>query len=126
MKKILVICLIVVLCLSGCQQKPAAPEVTGSVAVVYNEQIIVSDEVTTTCDDAEEVLLEVLQKHKIPYRLNNHMFDGFGGYDSTDTDGWILYINGGLADKGAYEIPLEDGFYVEFRYVNYNETFFAE
>ncbi len=126
MKRILVICVMIVLCLSGCQQKPTTPEITGSVAVLYGEQAIVSEDVTTTCDDAEEVLLEVCQKHKVPYRLDNHMFDGFGGYDSTDTDGWILYINGELADKGAYEISLEDGFRVEFRYVNYNEVFFAE
>ncbi len=126
MKKILAICLMMLLCLSGCQQKTNAPEITGSVSVLYGEQIIVSDDITTTLDNAEKVLLGVCQEHKIPYRLNNHMFDGFGGYDSTDTDGWILYIDGELADKGAYQISLEDGFHVEFRYVNYNEVFFTE
>ena len=127
MKKILAISLIFVLCLlSGCQKKVDTPEITGLVEVIYNEQKIVSEVVTTHCDNAEDVLLEVCQKNKIPYQLKDHMFDGFGGYHSTETDGWILYVNDETADKGAYEMKLENDFKVVFSYVNYDEIFFAD
>ncbi|MBE7018380.1 MAG: DUF4430 domain-containing protein [Ruminococcaceae bacterium] len=127
MKKILAISLIFVLCLlSGCQKKVDTPEITGLVEVIYNEQKIVSEVVTTHCDNAEDVLLEVCQKNKTPYQLNDHMFNGFGGYASTETDGWILYVNDEIADKGAYEMKLENDFKVVFSYVNYDEVFFAE
>ena len=127
MKKILAISLIFVLCLlSGCQKKVDTPEITGLVEVIYNEQKIVSEVVTTHCDNAEDVLLEVCQKNKIPYQLKYHMFDGFGGYHSTETDGWILYVNDETADKGAYEMKLENDFKVVFSYVNYDEIFFAD
>ena len=127
MKRIIAIGLIFMLCLlPGCKKKPDGPTITGSVAVIYGDQVIVSETVTTNCDNAEDVILEVCQKHKIAYRLNNHMFDGFGGYDSTDTDGWILYVDEEVADKGAYEMMLEDDFKVVFDYVNYNDVFFVE
>ncbi len=127
MRKILVIGLVMILCLlTGCQAKHNQQPISGLVSIVYYDQVIVSEEITTTGVTAEDALLEVCQKNKIPYRLNNHMFDGFGGYDSTDTDGWILYVNDEIADKGAYEMNLEDGFTVVFSYVNYSEAFFLE
>ena len=128
MKKILAISIVLLVCfLSGCQEnKTEKQPIDGSVSIVYHDQTIVSEEITTVADTAEDVLLEVCQKHKIPYRLNNHMFDGFGGYDSTQTDGWILYVNDEIADKGAYEMELENDFSVAFVYVNYSEVFFME
>ena len=127
MKKIIAVGLVLILCLlPGCKKKETGPTITGLVEVTYNDQIIVSEVVITNCKNAEDVILEVCQKHKISYRLNNHMFDGFGGYDSTNTDGWILFVNDELADKGAYEMMLEDDFKVVFDYVNYDEVFFTE
>ncbi len=127
MKKITTIALFFILCLLvGCQATPEKPTITGSVVILYENQEIISENVLTTGETAEDVLLEVCQNHKIPYRLDNHMFDGFGGFDSTDTDGWILYVNDEIADKGAYEMKLENGFRITFEYVNYNEVFFAE
>ncbi len=127
MKKNLILGFVLILCcITGCQNNSAKPAISGTVSIVYDNRNIVSEEIITTGVTAEDVLLEVCQKNKIPYRLNNHMFDGFGGYDSTETDGWILYVNDQLADKGAYEMTIEDGFKVSFVYVNYNEVFFAE
>lgn len=127
MRKMLTISLVLILCLlTGCQGNHNQQSISGLVSVTYGDQIIISEEIITTGVTAEDVLLEVCQKNKIPYRLNNHMFDGFGGYDSIDTDGWILYVNDEMADKGAYEMKLEDGFTVVFSYVNYSEAFFSE
>lgn len=127
MKKTMAFCLALLLCfLSGCQPISEKPVISGTVAVVYGDNTIVSENIETQGVTAEDVLLEVCQKNKIPYRLDNHMFDGFGGFDSTETDGWILYINNQIAEKGAYAINLEDSFNVTFSYVNYNEVFAAE
>lgn len=127
MKRVLMIALVTMLCLlSGCHTASENPAISGTVSILYGDREIISEDIATMGNTAEDVLLEVCQKNKIPYRLNNHMFDGFGGFDSTDTDGWILYVNGVIADKGAYEMKIEDGFDVSFVYVNYNEVFFAE
>ena len=127
MKKIIAISLALILCfLAGCQKAPQQPVISGTVSVIYGDKIIVSEEIQTTGLTAEDVLLEVCQNHKIPYRLKDHMFDGFGGFASTNTDGWILFVTDHIADKGAYLINLEDGFKVTFSYVNYDEVFFTE
>ena len=127
MKRILILSFVLLLCfLTGCQEHSDTPSVSGTVSIIYGNQNIVSEEIVTAGTTAEDVLLEVCQKNKIPYRLSDHMFDGFSGYDSTETDGWILYVNDEIADKGAYEMMIEDGFNVSFVYVNYNEVFFAE
>lgn len=124
MRKILCICFVFIFCfLTGCQSGSTAPAISGTVSIIYDDQTIISEKITTTGTTAEDVLLEVCQNNKIPYRLNNHMFDGFGGYDSTENDGWILYVNDEIADKGAYEMTLAEGFDVSFIYVNYNKIF---
>ena len=120
MKKIIAFGLVLMLCiLSGCKKQADGPTITGLVEIVYKDQKLVSEMVTTNCDNAEDVILEVCQKNKIAYRLDNHFFDGFGGYDMTDTEAWMLYVNGEQASKGAYEIELENGFEVIFSYENW-------
>ena len=124
MRKILTVFLILAFCfLTACQQTSDTPAISGTVSIIYDNQTILSEEITTTGTTAEDVLLEVCQKNKVPYRLTNHMFDGFGGYNSTETDGWILYVNDAIADKGAYEMTITEGFDVSFSYVNYDEIF---
>ena len=52
------------------------------------------------------------------------MFDNFDSIPSTQTDGWILFANSDKpAEVGANLLKLEDGFNVEFRYVNYAQVF---
>lgn len=120
MKKVIAICLVFMLCLlPGCKKKSDAPSVTGLVEIVYKDQKLVSETVTTNCENVEDVILEVCQKHKIAYRLDNHFFDGFGGYSMSDSEAWMLYVNGEKASKGAYEIKLENDFEVVFSYENW-------
>ena len=80
----------------------------------------------TTKKTAADVIVESCQKQKIPYTLKENMFDNFGGIASTKEEGWLLYVNGALAEVGANAIQLEDGFLVEFKYVNYDEAFLLE
>ena len=124
MKKIICLVLLSILvCLSACQNNESTQELSGRVAIIAPETVVLSQEVVTHATNVEEVLVETCQKGKIPYTLTENMFDNFGGIASTQTDGWILYINGETAQAGAKFIPLEDNFLVEFKYVNYDEAF---
>ncbi len=124
MKKIISITLLtLLLVLTACTNNTDAPVLNGRVVILTEDTAVLSEEVSTQCQDVEEVLVETCQKNKIPYTLTNNMFDNFGGIASTQTDGWILYINGEVAQAGAKFIPLEDNFLVEFKYVNYDEIF---
>ncbi len=124
MKKIICLALLSILvCLSACQKNESTPELSGQVAIVTQDAVILSQEVVTHATNVEEVLVETCQKGKIPYTLTENMFDNFGGIASTQTDGWILYVNDEVAQAGAKFIPLEDHFLVEFKYVNYDEVF---
>lgn len=124
MKKL--VCLtaaMLMLFLAACQNTESTPELSGKVAIFTEDTSIVVEDVTTHATNIEEVLVETCRKNKIPYTLTNNMFDNFGGIPSTQTDGWILYVNGEVAQAGAKFIPLEDNFLVEFKYVNYDEVF---
>lgn len=109
--------------LCACQNTDSTPELSGKVAVFTEDTAILSEDVKTHATNVEDVLVQTCREHKIPYTLTNNMFDNFGGIASTQTDGWILYVNGEVAQAGAKFIPLEDNFLVEFKYVNYDEVF---
>ena len=124
MKKIcLTVSLLVLLLLSACQGQPPAEMITGNVEIFTEDTSVLSEKISIKKGTAEDAILEACQQKKIPYTLKNNMFDNFGGISSTETEGWILYINGELAQKGAYEIMLEDSFLIEFKYVNYDSIF---
>ncbi|MBQ7792434.1 MAG: DUF4430 domain-containing protein [Clostridia bacterium] len=124
MKKMLCIPLLVVmLILTACQNTSDAPLLEGTVSIFTEDAVILSEEVSLQAENVEEALVKTCQQNKIPYTLTNNMFDNFGGIASTQTDGWILYVNGELAQAGAKFITLEDGFLIEFKYVNYDEVF---
>lgn len=124
MKKIISITLFVLIfMLSACGNTSNTPVLNGRVVILTEEAAVLSEEVSTQSKNVEEVLIETCQNQKIPYTLTNNMFDNFGGIASTETDGWILYVNGEIAQAGAKFIPLEDNFLVEFKYVNYDEVF---
>ena len=68
MRKILAISLVLILCLlTGCQRNHNQQSISGSVSITYGDQIIISEEITTTGVTAEDVLLEVCQKNKIHF-----------------------------------------------------------
>lgn len=124
MKKIGVsVLLIAVLLLSSCAPHTNTPEISGTVKIFTQDTPVLDVSLTTAKTNAEDILIEACQKNKIPYTLNNNMFDNFGGISSTQTDGWILFIDGEVANAGAKFIDINDGFQIEFRYVNYDEVF---
>lgn len=124
MKKIISILLIcILLTATACTQQSDTPLLKGRVVILTEDTVVLSEEVSTHSENVEEVFVETCQKNKIPYTLNSNMFDNFGGIASTQTDGWILYVNGEVAQAGAKFIALEDNFLVEFKYVNYDEIF---
>lgn len=63
-----------------------------------------------------------IQKN-VPYSLEDGMFDGFGGLFSTNTDGWLFYVNGSIADIGCEDYELKENDAIEFRYTNYGSEF---
>lgn len=124
MKRIVsVFLLLFILLLSACGETTPAKTIQGRVEIFTEDSSVLSKELSTQKSTAEDVLVEACQSEKIPYTLTNNMFDNFGGIASTETDGWILYVNGELAQTGAYEVILEDNFLVEFKYVNYDAVF---
>lgn len=116
--------LLFALLFAGCTPKEAET-VTGTAKVDYQGEVLLEKSISVPKEktNASEAFLAAFQEEKFPYTLNDGMFDSLGGYDSTMQDGWILYHDGNLTDVGAEDTLLEDGFLVEFRYVNYTEVF---
>ena len=63
---------------------------------------------------------------EIPYEKADGFYSSFDGIQSTKTDGWLLYINDAMAEKGAEEQPIADGDVITWKYVNYAEAFPVE
>ncbi len=124
-KTFTVILSLLFLMLSACSVGEQGKTIQGEVKIYTEDTTVLSEMVTTSKNNAEDVLIEACQKQKIPYTLESNLFDNFGGIASTKTDGWILFVNGEVAQTGAYQVMLEDGFLVEFQYVNY-DTIFGE
>lgn len=72
---------------------------------------------------AADAIIEACKAGNISYKYQNGMFDSFSGIESTKEDGWLLYINGNLAQTGAGTASISDGDRVEFSYVNYDRAF---
>lgn len=72
---------------------------------------------------AGKAVIEACKSEKLAYTQTNGMFDNFAGVASTETDGWLLYVNGEIAQVGALDYKLNAGDTVEFRYENYDTAF---
>ncbi len=72
---------------------------------------------------AADAIIQSCSEMKFAFTYKNGMFDNFDGVASTMEDGWLLYSDKELVNVGAGELLLEDNFYIEFRYVNYAESF---
>lgn len=98
-----------------------------SVSVMIEGQNAMVAEGTAKLDKdkntAEAAIRQVCDEKGVTYTLQDGMFDNFGGEASTNTDGWLLYVNGALSDVGAGDTKLQDNDQVAFRYVNYDEAF---
>jgi hypothetical protein len=75
---------------------------------------------------AADAIIMACSEMKFAYTYENGMFDNFDGLASTMEDGWLLYSDKEIAEVGAGELLLENFFYIEFRYVNYAESFNLE
>ena len=81
-------------------------------------------QVTLTNDlTAGRAVKDACQNQKMAYTEQDGMYISFQGITSTDTDGWLFYLNDELPDRGANDVTVSDGDVVEFRYVNYDEAF---
>ena len=120
---LLFLCLIFIC--AGCNTTESS--VSGTVKIIGPDNTeIISTQVSVKGSEptAEQAVIEACKEKKLAYTLQNNMFDNFDSIASTQTDGWILYANSDKpAETGANLIQLEDGFTVEFRYVNYDQVF---
>ena len=96
-----------------------------SVKIESTDKVLLEDEVSIATNEANaaQAIIEACQAKKMAYTLNDGMFDNFDGIASTQTDGWILFINGETSDYGAKDTKVSANDMVEFRYVNYDEVF---
>ena len=86
---------------------------------LLDSEIYVSKQNATAAD----AVIQSCAEMKFAFTYENGMFDNFDGVASTMEDGWLLYSDKELVNVGAGELLLEDNFYIEFRYVNYAESF---
>lgn len=73
---------------------------------------------------ADEALNECFNKNAI---MCDGLYEGFitsvADIENTDTDGWILYVNGKVSDKGVKETKVKEGTVISLEWKNYDETY---
>ena len=108
--------------------KEKSASISGGVVVVGpdGDEHLVYELIMDENATAADAVIKACQENKFAYTYENGMFDNFDGIASTMEEGWLLYSKGKLANVGAEELLLEDNFYIEFRYVNYAESFNLE
>lgn len=72
---------------------------------------------------ASDAVLAACKEAKLTFTYKNGMFDNFEDIASTNDEGWILYIDGDLSDKGADDVTVKNGMDIRFRYEVYDEAF---
>lgn len=109
---------------AGCANAPMeGPQISVNVVITAEEELLKEDVLVNEESTADKAILIACQSKKLAYTLKDGMFDYFGAIASTQTDGWLFYVNGTLADVGAAQYKLQDGDVVEFIYQNYDEAF---
>jgi hypothetical protein len=119
---------------AGCTIKPAGQGEESSIDSSGTLQVtvkLVSTE-TTILDQqmsydgevtAGRAVKDACQRRNMAYVVEDGLYSSFNGIASTQTDGWLFYLNDQLPDRGADDVTLSAGDVVEFRYVNYDEAF---
>ena len=123
--KLLALFLVLLLALSvGCSAKDDTPAVSVTVNITGPDQeAIVADTIDCTGTSAGDAFKQACKEATITYTVEEGMYDNFKSIASTDTDGWIFFINGEVAQVGADDYTLQEGDKIEFQYVNYDEVF---
>lgn len=95
--------------------------------IINNGTVILDYPITVTGENptAAKAFEIGCDQKNISYKLENGMFDGFANVYSTDSEGWLFYVNGTIASVGAQEYAVNENDTVEFRYANYSTEFLA-
>lgn len=113
--------------LTACAAPESAKETAASVKIINGTEILLDETVAVKKDapTAQDALVQACQSKKLAYQNKNGLFDGFGGVESTQEDGWLFYFNGELPEKGVADVLLEDNGenLIEMKFVNYSEAF---
>lgn len=125
MKKTLFILLLGILLLACAACAAEEPAVSGSFTVtdIDGNELFSATGSVPEGGSAGDLIIALCQADKFAYTYNDGMYDNFNGVASDAEAGWLLYIDGVLAELGANEIALSEGMKVEFRYVSYAEAF---
>lgn len=97
--------------------------IDGSNGSHFDGQVEITKTANPVADNATTAALDFME---IPYEKADGFYSSFDGIASTETDGWLLYVNDEAASLGAEEQPIADGDVITWRYVNYNEAFSSE
>ena len=124
----LLLCLIFIIATFGCAPENGQTAAIATVIITAADGTSLANESCglpagkTTAKDAVETICQAL---RITYQNKNGLYDGFAGISSTQEDGWLIYFNGSLSDKGLKDIQLntDEENLIEIKYVNYDEAF---
>ena len=126
-KKLLValLALILALALTACGQNADAPQITGSITVVWDDGTATtwSDVAVAEGSSASDALRQVLQAQKMAYNYKDGMWSGINGVESGMEAGWLFFVGGEMLMVGADDVILADGYSFSFEYVPYAEYF---
>ena len=127
MKKFLSLLMIAMfISFSGCAaENQGERQISGTVKIQSSAQQLLDAQIQVKGENptAADAIKQACQEKKLAFTFRDGLFDNFGGEASTSTDGWLLYSEGKLAEVGAADIRLSEGFQVEFRYENYDMAF---
>ena len=131
--------LLILTALTGCGNQEQIPTYKGSDSgdtITVTVQIIDGSngshfdgkvQITNTANPvADNATVAALDFMEIPYEKADGFYSSFDGIESTQADGWLLYVNDAMAQLGAEEQPVADGDVITWRYVNYAEAFPSE
>lgn len=75
-------------------------------------------------EKANEVLNECFNQNSIMCDgLDNNFITSINGIENTQTDGWVLYIDGNISDVGVNDAKVVDGTNISLEWKNYDEAF---
>lgn len=110
------------LLLAGCSAKgiDVTVQISGPEGEsLFNQTVTVSDEEPTAMD----ATTAAITKGGLTIEETDGFVTAIADLQSTQTDGWLLYINTEPAMVGANEQKISQGDTVEWRYKNYDEVF---
>ena len=120
-----VVIILLSIVLAGCSNtRTDVNKMSVTVTIATVQEVLLSEIISINeGSTADKAIVAACQSKKLAYTLKDGMFDYFGTIASTQTDGWLFYINGELADIGAAQYIIKAGDALEFKYENYDDAF---